>query len=108
MYAIRKTIEFSASHSLRFPDGSTEPLHGHNWLATIYCRSAELDQCGFVVDFLAIERLILTQLDHQDLNSVLPFNPTTENIARWICEQIPTCYQVDLREAQGNEASYYL
>ena len=56
--------------------------------------------------FCEIERRICGALDHRDLNEVLPFNPTTENLARWICEQIPQCYKVEVEECPGNEASY--
>ena len=45
-------------------------------------------------------------LDHGNLNDLLPFNPSTENLARWICEQVPHCYRVDVKECEGNEASY--
>lgn len=108
MFQVKKTLEFAASHSLSFSStAQTEPLHGHNWRATIYCQSEELDADGFVVDFCEIERLIMSKLDHQRLNDVLDFNPSTEAVARWICEQIPSCYRVDLVECEGNEASYW-
>lgn len=107
MYRVKKSIEFAASHQIRFASGAIEPLHGHNWTATIYCESEELDPDGFVVDFCAIEKFILDNLDHRDLNEVLSFNPTTENLARWICEHIPHCCRVDLVECKGSEASYF-
>ena len=61
---------------------------------------------GLLVDFLDIEKRIHDYLDHGNLNDLLPFNPTTENLARWICEQVPHCYRVDVKECEGNEASY--
>ena len=107
MYRVKKTLEVSASHHISFAGGSqTEPDHGHNWKITIYCAAEELDADGMVVDFCEIERRICGSLDHRDLNEVLPFNPTTENLARWICEQIPQCYKVEVEECPGNEASY--
>jgi 6-pyruvoyl-tetrahydropterin synthase len=33
-------------------------------------------------------------------------NPTAENIARWVCEQIPTCFKVEVRESEGNTVIY--
>ena len=44
-----------------------------------------------VVDFTHIKDVVIGRLDHRHLNDVLPYNPTAENIARWICEQIPAC-----------------
>ena len=59
-----------------------------------------------VIDFTQIKRLIADRLDHSNLNDVLPTNPTAENIAKWICDQIPQAYRVDVVESQGNKASY--
>ena len=107
MYRVKNTMSVSASHRISFAGGTqTEPLHGHNWKITVYCAAEELDADGMVVDFLDIERRICGVLDHGDLNELLPFNPTTENLARWICEQIPQCYKVEVEESPGNEASY--
>ena len=43
---------------------------------------------------------------HKFLNDVVPFNPTAENIAKWVCEQIPNCYRVSVQESEGNVATY--
>lgn len=45
-------------------------------------------------------------LDHGNFNKLLPFNPTAENIARWIVEQIPECYKATVQESEGNVAIY--
>ncbi len=83
-------------------------LHGHNWIITLYCRAKELNQNGMVVDFTEIKRNIKGKLDHQNLNDVLPFNPTAENIARWCVEQVPNCYRAEVQESEGNLAAYEL
>jgi len=107
MYYIQKTFEISASHQLRLTyESKCANLHGHNWIVTVFCRAAELDENGMVVDFTLIKRNIKDRLDHQNLNEVLDFNPTAENLARWICEQIPTCYKVQVVESKGNLAIY--
>lgn len=107
MYYIKKTFEISASHRLSLSyESKCEQLHGHNWIVTIHCKSKELDENGMVIDFTHIKRAIRDRLDHTNLNDILPFNPTAENIARWICEQIPQAYRVDVVESLNNEASY--
>lgn len=107
MYYIKKTLEFSASHRLKLSyESKCESLHGHNWIVTIHCKSKELDENGMVVDFTKVKQLIRDRLDHTNLNDILPFNPTAENIARWICEQIPQAYRVDVVESQNNQATY--
>jgi len=107
MYYISKTLEISASHQLHLSyESKCQQLHGHNWLVTIHCRAKELDENGMVVDFTQTKRLIADRLDHTNLNEVLPFNPTAENIAKWVCDQIPQAYRVDVVESKGNTASY--
>ncbi len=107
MYYVKKRLEISASHklSLSYPS-KCENLHGHNWIVTVCCRAHELNADGMVCDFTEIKRLLTEQLDHRNLNEVLPFNPTAENIAYWICCQIPSCYRVEVQESEGNSAVY--
>ena len=107
MYTGIKRMEISASHSLTLPYPSKcENLHGHNWIITVYCRSKELNEYGMVVDFSQIKEVVQGALDHRHLNDVLPFNPTAENIARWVCEQVPYCFKVEVRESEGNTVIY--
>lgn len=109
MYYVTKKIEISASHRLVLDYASKcTRQHGHNWIITVHCRAGELNANGMVTDFTAIKELITDKLDHAYLNEVLPFNPTAENIARWVVEQVPNCYRADVQESEGNTASYEL
>ena len=48
----------------------------------------------------------MDRLDHKNLNEVIPCNPTAENIARWVCDQIPACFKVEVQESEGNMVIY--
>ena len=75
-------------------------------IITVYCRSERLNADGMVVDFTQIKQVVKEKLDHRNLNEVLPFNPTAENIARWVCKQIPQCYKVEVQESEANTVIY--
>lgn len=107
MYYIKKTMEISACHRLTLDyESKCSRRHGHNWIITVYCKARSLNANGMVCDFTEIKKRIHGYLDHGDLNELLPFNPTAENIARWCTEQIPECYRADVQESEGNIATY--
>ena len=76
------------------------------WVVTIHCKAQKLNQDGMVTDFTKVKQQIHGYLDHGNFNELLPFNPTAENIAKWICDQIPECYRVEVQESEGNVAIY--
>lgn len=99
-------MEVSGAHRLELDyESKCTRLHGHNWQIEVFCKSATLNKDGMVVDFAHISNIV-NKLDHRNLNEVLPVNPTAENIARWICEQVPLCYKVSVKESNGNTAIY--
>ena len=109
MFFVTKRLEVSAAHRLDLDyESKCTNFHGHNWIITVHCRASELNANGMVTDFTHIKQAVLNRLDHKCLNDVLPFNPTAENIARWICENVENCYRVDIQESEGNTASYLL
>lgn len=94
MYTVAIELSFSAAHQLRFKNGETEPLHGHNWRVQIVISREEVDSEGLVLDFGKLKkeaRTILNHLDNSFINEVAPFdriNPSAENIAFYIYEEL--------------------
>ena len=107
MYYVKKKIEISAAHRLSLNyESKCANIHGHNWIVFVECRAEKLNENGMVTDFTHVKEFILSRLDHVVLNDVLPFNPTAENIARWIVDNVPNCYRCEIHESEGNCAIY--
>ena len=93
-YELSVSAEFCAAHRLDGYPGNCRNTHGHNWGVTVYVLCTELDSLGMGLDFRAIKALVkeaLAGLDHVFLNDLPPFaaqNPTAENIARHLFEEL--------------------
>jgi len=108
MYYISKRLEIAGAHNLKLDyESKCSNLHGHNWIVMVYCKSEELNQNGMIIDFKEIKNKISDKLDHQYINDIVDFNPTAENIAKYICDEIgKKCYKVSVQESEGNIAIY--
>lgn len=115
MYKISKQFSFSASHILEGlrPDHPCSRLHGHNYIVTIHLKAEHLNQVGFVKDYRELDnvkRYIDDNLDHRHLNDIFSFNPTAENMARYLYDlfkkDIPELYAVEISETPKTTALY--
>ena len=100
-------MTISAAHNLHLSyESQCESLHGHIFVITVYCKAEELNEDGMVTDFTHIKRIVKEKFDHVYINEVLDVNPSSENIARWICDHVENCYKVSVQESEGNIATY--
>ena len=107
MYFIKKRFEISAAHRLELNyESKCTNIHGHNWIITVECRVKELNENGMVTDFTLIKNLVMERLDHSFINEVIDANPTAENIARWVVDNVPNCWRCEVQESEGNSAIY--
>lgn len=115
MYTISKMFEFSAAHQLfGLPQGhKCGNLHGHNYIIKVVLKSEELNEHGFVVDYgdlAPIKRYIDENLDHKNLNDVLGFQTSAENIAKFLYskfkEMFPQLTEVHVSETAKTWAVY--
>jgi 6-pyruvoyltetrahydropterin/6-carboxytetrahydropterin synthase len=91
---IFKEFTFEAAHRLpRVPEShKCARLHGHSFQVRISVEGAVDPNLGWVADFTDIKAAFqptYERLDHHYLNEIAGLeNPTSENLARWIWEQV--------------------
>ena len=93
---------FAAAHRLQGYDGKCVNIHGHNYTAEVIVDTALLD--GMTIDYSVIkdviddydhstvlelgDPLIKVFQEHQLNVTVVPCAPTTENLSRFIAQQV--------------------
>lgn len=120
MYLLNVTDSFSAAHRLCGYDGACADLHGHNWKVRVGISCENLDEIGMGLDYGIIKQVlgeVLAKLDHQYLNEVPMLNganPTSENLARIIFEEVSvglrnypaTIKEVEIYESEKSSVIY--
>jgi 6-pyruvoyltetrahydropterin/6-carboxytetrahydropterin synthase len=91
---IYKEFSIEAAHRLpHVPEGhKCSRLHGHSFQVSIHVSGPVEIHSGWVMDFSDIKsafKPVWEQLDHHYLNEIPGLeNPTSENLARWIWQQL--------------------
>ena len=93
-YKLKTITEFASAHTLRDYPGACSRMHGHNWKVELEAVATSLDEMGMGVDFKKMKNAaneVGDKLDHRYLNDLEPFtttNPTAENIAAYMYQEI--------------------
>ena len=101
MYKVNVISHFSSAHHLEFYNGDCKNLHGHNWKVRVQILAEVLDELGMAMDFRVVKshlNTLIETLDHRYLNELQFFkdyNPTSENIARFIYEELEKSLHCD-------------
>ena len=94
MFELTVNGEFEAAHQINGYNGKCQRLHGHNWSVEAVVTGNELDELGMLIDFKILKaelNNVLDELDHRYLNELPVFavkNPTAENIAKYVFENL--------------------
>ncbi|WP_433358842.1 6-pyruvoyl trahydropterin synthase family protein [Streptosporangium sp. CA-115845] len=88
-FTIGKTFDFEAGHRLpSLPPGhKCSQQHGHSYQVEVILTAPALQAPGFVTDFGALslfKKFLDDELDHHNLDEILPFEPTSEHLARFL------------------------
>lgn len=117
MYILEKTYHFDAAHKLENTESLTTKkctdTHGHRWAVKVVISVGKLVD-GMVIDFGLLKSLI-NKLDHKYLNEIVDFNPTAENLSKYLHQKIAkeltkvhTVYnlEVSIEESPGAIITY--
>lgn len=93
-HVVRVGVRFNATHRVPLPDGSLEPLHGHDWRVEIEVGAERLTPAGFVADFHRLREHLehaVAVFEHRCLNDLPMFAerpPSAENVARYLFDAL--------------------
>jgi 6-pyruvoyltetrahydropterin/6-carboxytetrahydropterin synthase len=113
---LTRDFTFEAAHLLpKAPEGhKCRRLHGHSFRVEITVEGEVAPETGWFLDYGVIAAAvdpIRAKLDHYYLNEVPGLeNPTSENLARWIWEQVrpslPSLTKITVHETCESRCEY--
>ncbi len=113
---IFKEFTFDSAHFLpHVPEGhKCKEMHGHTYRLRVWIEGKPDPVIGWVMDFAELKKVIkpiIELIDHKVLNNVVGMeNPTCENIAIWIWDQIkpvlPALSKIELHETPSSGVIY--
>lgn len=115
IYSVMKEVSFEAAHYLPKHPGQCSKMHGHCWKVRVKISSYTLPPDGMVIDFGTLKEWLdkyVKAHDHTVLNDVFPTDPTAENLALFIFQDLEAqcsmqpfyVEEVQVQETEGNVA----
>lgn len=107
--SVTKEIDFAAAHHLREYNGRCKNLHGHNYRLQVTV-SGTINDIGMVVDFGVIKKYLKTLdevLDHQNLDDVLCFQSTAENMVCFIADFLNARFMLEGQKYRVTKVKLY-
>ena len=110
MFTIVVEAGFSATHRVRYADGTAEEPHGHTWRVRAFFSRSHLDDVGMVIDFGEAQtalRSAVDELENTDLNAhpaLRGANPTAEVVAKYLFDRVFAAGVSTLRSVEVTEA----
>ena len=119
MYTIRKIFKFESAHILDSAySKECTTIHGHNYKVEVFLSTETLNEDGMVIDFKELKEIIypiFKNWDHKLIHSPLfalnatnsiqvDFNPTAENMALYLHDEIVRKLAVKLAKQGGFKA----
>jgi 6-pyruvoyltetrahydropterin/6-carboxytetrahydropterin synthase len=118
-WTLSKRFTFEAAHHLPEHDGKCRRPHGHSWGLEVEVQGDTVHtqgpKSGMLVDYgdirAAVQPLLETVLDHQDLNySTGLDSPTSERLAAWLfarlAHAVPGLSAITIHETATSACRY--
>ena len=107
--SVTKEIDFAAAHHLRDYNGKCKNLHGHNYKLQVTV-TGTINDIGMVVDFGVIKKylkMLDEVLDHQNLDDVLCFQSTAENMVCFIADFLNARFMLEGQKYRVTRVKLY-
>lgn len=100
MYYSQKTFKLTiASKVVNKEIGIEYEKYWYPIEVTVYCKSKKLTSDGWIIDYNDVALMLNESIDKQFMNDRFDFNPTFENLAKWICNEIVPCYKIKIENS---------
>lgn len=92
MVRLSRDFVFDSAHKLNNYEGACASTHGHRWTLRVVIEGEVNPETDMLIDFKYLKSIVNTsvinKLDHKFLNEIVSFNPTAENLSKYIYEQL--------------------